>query len=198
MRVGVHSALTQCCCIAGATAVPMPALLSKLLMMHCKHREISHRAGCFEPDSSCAAVSNLTALTFSGTKVSLRRIHPRNATQWRSKCDCGRASRRGFQKRCSDRHRSSSAVHQDRVFTFHEDVGNCCHSGSRCITRSKTRRVRCQRGGNVDRLEFDLVPAAVLTRARHERALIGHREPGSGRSHAASSGQPAGRSRLRQ
>lgn len=39
MRVGVHSALTQCCCIAVATAVPTPGLLFKLLMMHCKLRE---------------------------------------------------------------------------------------------------------------------------------------------------------------
>lgn len=67
MRVGVHSALIQCCCIAVATAVPTLGLLFKLLMMHCKLREIGHRAGCFEADSSCAAVSNLTALTFSET-----------------------------------------------------------------------------------------------------------------------------------
>lgn len=47
--------------------MPTRGLLSKLLMMHCKHREIAHRAACFEPDSSCAAVSNLTALAFSET-----------------------------------------------------------------------------------------------------------------------------------
>lgn len=32
MRVGVHSALTQCCCIAVATAVPTLGLLFKLLI----------------------------------------------------------------------------------------------------------------------------------------------------------------------
>lgn len=50
---------------------------------------------------------------------------------------------------------------------------------------------------DVDWLEFHLVLTAVLTRATHERALIGHRETDFGRSHAASSRQSTRRSRSR-
>lgn len=128
----------------------------------------------------------------------MRRIIPakRNSLNGGSKWNCGRASRHDFQKRCSDRHRTSSAVHQKRMFALDGDVlaglFPALHQDGRNRDASDDGAKGCRLAG------IRPEPTAVLRRATHERALIGHGEPDSGPSHAASSGQSTGRSRLRQ
>lgn len=108
-------------------------------------------------------------------------MHPRNATHSMEGQNATAAEPLGTisQKRCSDQHLSSSAVHQRRAFA----LCPVSPSRSRCIGTPKLRSFRCQRAGMSIGPNSTWLLAAVLTRATHERALIGHREPDSGRSH---------------
>lgn len=105
----------------------------------------------------------------------------RNCLNGGSKCYCGRASRHEFQKRCSDQHRSSTAVHQRRVFALDEDLLAGCFPALHQDVETETCSMAARRECRSARIRP--MPTAVLTRATHERALIGHREPDSGRSH---------------
>lgn len=105
----------------------------------------------------------------------------RNSLNGGSKSNCGRASRRYFQKRCSDQHRSSSAVHRRRVFALDEDLLVGCLSRAAPGRRNREASDASAQGYRLARIRP--VPTAVLTRATHERTLIGHREPDSDCSH---------------